>query len=444
MTKTTSSSTLLNSTSSTLRPALFRPPAAPLLEMMTPQEFATVLRARVDRLISQWSTYASQSFSHGLPSPSSSGSPPLQQNGKRMDMSTIHAFVSFFYPEEHQIHHDADASPDSLLAHLGGLQTLLSFLSSKELRVIIRNRLTSSSASRSASIQAMIEVMRNVSVEEGENEESDLPWKQSWQKTSSTSDQAPVKTFVDVGVATEPLDILMTAVPVASAPVLRPSSPDGPRPPFKRAKYVPSHQLFQNPVDDFRTTQMSSSMGDAALDYAPGTTTSTIPPKMADPILRPVSTQSFKSSMHPVTIPVDEEGEADAEGDTDTDIDMDVDLAVDVDVRDDDSKNLTIAQVINSCRSEEAIVTNNSLSKQMIGPTLGSPSEPTAAVASMPAAPNDVTGVSIPSTRINEIPRGPRAMRGLLFNESTYSVPSSSGSRTPPVCFQTHTYNKQT
>lgn len=433
------------------------PPPPPvirfLIDMVTPNELAAILRARVARLVSQWPQYMSQPptlLHHGLPSPSSSGSPLVQQQnqtGKKLDLATIHSFVAFFYPDDHQIHRSIDISSETLLAHLEGLQTLLSFLSSKELGVIIKNRLISSSPHRSASIHAVVEVIRHLSPEDEESEDLDSIWKQLWLKTSTTTlpspqviPLVPSRTLIDVAVATESgpdaLPITMAMASATSIPSMRISSSDGARP-LKRPKFVASHPIFQDSTDDSRTgislPPSNPPINDAIYDHShtSGSTsiTMSIPiPKMADPILRPVSTRSFKSP--PITLPLEDDGEADAEGDTDTDIDMDVDLAVDVSERSDDKAAVN------------TLMTSHSLSKGSIGSRFGTPSEgPTIAIPSaavMAPSPSltsvnytDTSNVLPPSTRHCDIPKGPRAMRSLLSNESTYSI--SSGSRTPSI-----------
>ncbi|GJJ16222.1 hypothetical protein Clacol_010518 [Clathrus columnatus] len=408
--KPPSSTTALSSTSNTkIHPPphaghTSRAPIPVLLEMMTPQEFATVLRARVDRLVSQWPLYASQPFPHGLPSPSSSGSPLVQSGGKGIEMSTIHSFVSFFYPEEHHIHHNGDIPPNTLFVHLSGLQTLLSFLSSKELRVVVRNRLTACSSERSPSVQAI----------------KNLP-------ASDLSNPVKTKSYVDVGTSTEPSETL--------AFLARPSSSDEFRPP-KRPKYASSYPLFQEVVDDMIMKSTSNQNTTPSYHHHPDAMSSSVH-KMTDPILRPVSNASFKKSpAASQVVNIEDDGEADAEGDTDTDIEMDDS----VDERH-DSKTLTIAQVINSFRPEEHASTNHtshsqtsfsnpSLNKPIPTSTLGPSSESSCGILTNSAIPKGSTTVIMPN-RVGDIPKGPSTMRGLVMpNESTYTV-SSSGSRTP-------------
>lgn len=137
-----------------------------LLELMTPSEFAKLLRSRVKRVLSLWPVALSVPPSHGLPSPTSSSSsisykPLDMQDTQDFFPGTIQAFISFFRSEDMPAPHYLNLQ--ELHKHLIALQTLLSFLTSQELRDIVLTRLNASGAERDrrAAVQGVLDVLRN-------------------------------------------------------------------------------------------------------------------------------------------------------------------------------------------------------------------------------------------------------------------------------------------
>lgn len=137
-----------------------------LLELMTPSEFAKLLRARVKRVLAKWPPPSVLSSSHGLPSPTSSSSsascrPTDTLDPQELGPGTIQAFISFFRSEDMPTPHCLTLQ--ELHTHVIALQTLLSFLTSRELRDIINTRLNAcgSERDRLAAVQGVLDVMRN-------------------------------------------------------------------------------------------------------------------------------------------------------------------------------------------------------------------------------------------------------------------------------------------
>ncbi|KAF8515743.1 hypothetical protein JB92DRAFT_50512 [Gautieria morchelliformis] len=149
-----------------------------LLELMTPSEFSKLLRARVDRVLAKWPPPV-VSPSHGLPSPTSSSSsasyrPRDSPEAQDPTPRAIHAFVSFFRSED--MPSPPGLSLQELHTHLIALQTLLSFLTSRELRDIVRTRLNGSGDERHrwATIQGVMDVLRNTGADcDGRDGDSD-------------------------------------------------------------------------------------------------------------------------------------------------------------------------------------------------------------------------------------------------------------------------------
>ncbi|KAF8519831.1 hypothetical protein JB92DRAFT_1964881 [Gautieria morchelliformis] len=129
------------------------------LDGMTPPDFSKLLRAKVKHLLKTWppqraSTIAAASSS----SSTSSGtySPSFE---------TVRAFAAFFRTQDSPGPSPMDLSPATSLQalhhHLLALQTLLSFLSARELQDIVRARLNESGSDRSAAVQGLMDVMRS-------------------------------------------------------------------------------------------------------------------------------------------------------------------------------------------------------------------------------------------------------------------------------------------
>ena len=151
-----------------------------LLELMTPTEFAKLLRARVKRVLAQWPPHPQIPSSHGLPSPTSSYSSiscnptDTQDDAPDLCPETIQAFVSFFRLEDVPI--PQSFTLQELHKHLAALQTLLSFLNSQELRDIVMARLDAAGAEkhRWVTIQGVLDVLQRTDVDRSADSEGGI------------------------------------------------------------------------------------------------------------------------------------------------------------------------------------------------------------------------------------------------------------------------------
>ena len=151
-----------------------------LLELMTPTEFAKLLRARVKRVLAQWPPYPQIPSSHGLPSPTSSYSSiscnptDTQDDAPDLCPETIQAFISFFRLEDVPI--PRSFTLQELHKHLAALQTLLSFLNSQELRDIVMARLDAAGAEkhRWVTIQGVLDVLQRTDIDRSTDSEGGI------------------------------------------------------------------------------------------------------------------------------------------------------------------------------------------------------------------------------------------------------------------------------
>lgn len=108
-------------------------PLTVLLDLLLPAEFAQLLNARVQHLLSGWPL-------HSIP------------------LDLIHAFVTFFRPN-----HETSAVQQSLTSlhtQLESLQALFSYLSPVELKNIVLSRLSDNARDRSTAVQAILAVIK--------------------------------------------------------------------------------------------------------------------------------------------------------------------------------------------------------------------------------------------------------------------------------------------
>jgi len=147
-----------------------------VFDLMTPLEFANLLRKRIKHFLQTW--------------------PPPQPNEGTVSSLTaeaIHAFISFWHPEDFRTA-STGVSIAELHTHLLALETLLSFVSAIELRDLVKARLIvdgSSVRERWAAVQGLLEVMKYACPGD---------------KETSQSMGTLLKNVAHVGVSTERVD----------------------------------------------------------------------------------------------------------------------------------------------------------------------------------------------------------------------------------------------
>ncbi|KIJ47391.1 hypothetical protein M422DRAFT_248779 [Sphaerobolus stellatus SS14] len=174
------------------------PAVRSMFDLMSPLEFANLLRKRVKRLLSEWPPTIPSPSADGLLSPTlSSSSNQIRSESRSISIAALHAFVSFWRTEEFRTA-STGVSIEELHTHLVALQTLLSFISCQELRKLIHSRLQVNSETnreRWAAVQGMLEVMKYTCAEdEPEEVLSSLTQIEEMKKTNFTV------TRVEVGV----------------------------------------------------------------------------------------------------------------------------------------------------------------------------------------------------------------------------------------------------
>lgn len=134
------------------------------LDDVTPPEFAKRLRAKVKHLLKTWPPQSASTVSTTSASsltPSDACSPSFE---------SVRGFAAFFRTQgssgSSPIDLSATTSLQALHNHLLALQTLLSFLSARELQDIVRARLSEIGKDRSAAVQGLMDVMRDPRSEE--------------------------------------------------------------------------------------------------------------------------------------------------------------------------------------------------------------------------------------------------------------------------------------
>lgn len=129
------------------------------LDIITPLEFAELLRARVKHLLRTWPPKSASTIA----ATSSSSLTPSDENFPSFE--TVRAFAAFFRtqdsPGPSPIDLPTTTSLQSLRHSLLALSTLLSFLSARELQAVVRSRLTENGRDRSAAVQGLMDIMRN-------------------------------------------------------------------------------------------------------------------------------------------------------------------------------------------------------------------------------------------------------------------------------------------
>ncbi|GJJ11737.1 hypothetical protein Clacol_005975 [Clathrus columnatus] len=149
------------------------------LSLMTPLEFAKLLRSRVSHLLQTWPPPSSSDDSQGQ-NDASSPSNRLPY----LSMDSVLAFTSFFRTQDTPIMSESGtkftlSSPNHIHQHLKALETLLSCLAPKELQDLIKSRLIEGGKERTEAIRGLMDVMRRAATIDETPEDKTFPEKSS-------------------------------------------------------------------------------------------------------------------------------------------------------------------------------------------------------------------------------------------------------------------------
>lgn len=144
-----------------------------LFDLMTPIEISRILKKRMNCLLSCWPP-AFPSQPPATPSPLTSFPSFIDRpESKELTTSTVHAFLMFFRADDFRTD-GLGVTLQDLHIQVKALHTLLSFVSSRELKDIVQARLNftpSKESERWVAVQGLLDVMRLAC----ESEEGDAP-----------------------------------------------------------------------------------------------------------------------------------------------------------------------------------------------------------------------------------------------------------------------------
>lgn len=130
------------------------------LSLMTPVEFAKLLRSRVKYLVRTWPAASPSGDPEAYDNTHSHSNKPLP-----ISLDSIRSFTSFFKMQDTPVFSESGANSTSLSLnniqqHLFALETLLSCVSPKELQNLVQSRLREGNKERTSAIRGLLDIMR--------------------------------------------------------------------------------------------------------------------------------------------------------------------------------------------------------------------------------------------------------------------------------------------